>query len=110
MASAGLGTPQRMAGELFKMMAGVDMLHVPYRGGAPAIADLIGGQVHVMFDLMSDSIQYIKADKATSHRCDNRFSPAHIGRSPKRERVLAELSDKLLERPRRAEAFTRRNH
>jgi len=63
MASAGLGTPQHMAGELFKMMAGVDMLHVPYRGGAPAAADLLGGQVQVMFDLMSDSIQYIKAGR-----------------------------------------------
>ena len=39
-----------MAGELFKMMAGVDMVHVPYRGGAPAITDLLGGQVQVMFD------------------------------------------------------------
>jgi tripartite-type tricarboxylate transporter receptor subunit TctC len=63
MASAGLGTPQHMAGELFKMMAGVDMLHVPYRGGAPAIADLVGGQVQVMFDLLSDSIQYIRAGR-----------------------------------------------
>jgi tripartite-type tricarboxylate transporter receptor subunit TctC len=63
MASAGVGTPQHMAGELFKMMAGIDMLHVPYRGGAPAIADLLGGQVQIMFDLMSDSIQYIKADR-----------------------------------------------
>ena len=63
MGSAGLGTPQHMAGELFKMMAGIDMLHVPYRGGAPAIADLLGGQVQIMFDLMSDSIQYIKAER-----------------------------------------------
>ena len=63
MGSAGLGTPQHMAGELFKMMAGIDMLHVPYRGGAPAIADLLGGQVQIMFDLMSDSIQYIKANR-----------------------------------------------
>ena len=50
MASAGIGVPGHVAGELFKMMAGVNMLHVPYRGAAPALTDLIGGQVQVMFD------------------------------------------------------------
>ena len=49
MASAGNGTGTHVAGELFKMMAGIDMVHVPYRGGAPALTDLIGGQVQVMF-------------------------------------------------------------
>ena len=49
MASAGNGTPQHVAGELFKMMTGVSMLHVPYRGEAPALTDLISGQVQVMF-------------------------------------------------------------
>ena len=49
MASAGIGTAAHVAGELFKMMAGVDMVHVPYRGGAPALTDLLGGQVQVMF-------------------------------------------------------------
>ena len=49
MASAGNGTSPHMAGELFKMMAGVDMVHVPYRGEAPALTDLLGGQVQVMF-------------------------------------------------------------
>ena len=49
MASAGNGTAPHVAGELFKMMAGVDMVHVPYRGAAPALTDLIGGQVQVMF-------------------------------------------------------------
>src|SRR5204863_9847853 len=48
-ASAGIGSSQHVSGELFKMMAGVDMIHVPYRGGAPALTDLIGGQVQVMF-------------------------------------------------------------
>ena len=47
MASAGVGTGSHMAGELFKMMAGVDMVHVPYRGAAPAMTDLIAGQVQV---------------------------------------------------------------
>jgi tripartite-type tricarboxylate transporter receptor subunit TctC len=51
MASAGNGTPQHVSGELFKMMAGVNMVHVPYRGAAPAVTNLLGGQVQVMFDL-----------------------------------------------------------
>lgn len=63
MASAGNGTPQHVAGELFKMMAGVDMVHVPYRGSAPALTDLLGGQVHVMFDNMTSSIESIRAGK-----------------------------------------------
>ena len=50
MASGGNGTTPHMAGELFKMMAGVDMVHVPYRGVGPAITDLLGGQVQVLFD------------------------------------------------------------
>ena len=49
MASAGNGIALHVAGELFKMMAGVDMVHVPYRGAAPALTDLLGGQVQVMF-------------------------------------------------------------
>jgi tripartite-type tricarboxylate transporter receptor subunit TctC len=61
MASGGIGSPQHVAGELFKLMAGVEMLHVPYRGAAPALVDLIGGQVQVTFDPLSSSIAYIKA-------------------------------------------------
>ena len=63
MASAGSGTPQLVAGELFKLMTGVEMVHVPYRGAAPALADLMGGQVQVMFDNMASSLEFIKADK-----------------------------------------------
>ena len=63
MGSGGVGTPQHVAGELFKIMAGVDMVHVPYRGGAPAVADLLGGQVQVMFDIMAESIEHIRAGK-----------------------------------------------
>jgi tripartite-type tricarboxylate transporter receptor subunit TctC len=61
MASGGNGTAQHISGELFKMMAGVNMVHVPYRGGAPALADLLGGQVQIMFDTMPSSIEYLKA-------------------------------------------------
>ena len=63
MASAGNGTSIHMAGELFKMMTGVDMVHVPYRAGPQALADLIGGQVQVMFDNVSQSIEHIRAGK-----------------------------------------------
>jgi tripartite-type tricarboxylate transporter receptor subunit TctC len=63
MASAGNGNSTHMAGELFKMMTGTNMIHVPYRGSAPALTDLIGGQVQVMFDLMASSIAHIKAGK-----------------------------------------------
>jgi tripartite-type tricarboxylate transporter receptor subunit TctC len=59
--SAGIGTPQHVAGELFKMMAGVNMVQLQYRGSAPAIADLLGGQVQVMFPSMAESIEYIRA-------------------------------------------------
>jgi tripartite-type tricarboxylate transporter receptor subunit TctC len=52
-----------MAGELFKFMAGVDLVHVPYRGSAPAITDLIGGQVQVMFDAMASTLPQIQAGK-----------------------------------------------
>jgi tripartite-type tricarboxylate transporter receptor subunit TctC len=60
MASGGNGNPSHLTGELFKMMAGIAMVHVPYRGGAPAAADLIGGQVQVLFDPMPSSIGYVK--------------------------------------------------
>lgn len=63
MASAGKVTATHVAGELFKIMAGVDMLHVPYLGSAPALTDLIGGQVQVMFDTISSSIEHIRASK-----------------------------------------------
>jgi tripartite-type tricarboxylate transporter receptor subunit TctC len=63
MASAGNGTVQHVGGELFKLMTGVDMVHVPYRGAGPALADLLGGQVQVMFDTAISSIEYIRVGK-----------------------------------------------
>jgi tripartite-type tricarboxylate transporter receptor subunit TctC len=62
MASGGVGSGNHLAGELFKMMAGVNILHVPYRGEAPAMTDLLGGAVEVMFGSVS-SIEYIRAGK-----------------------------------------------
>jgi len=63
MASSGNGSTIHMSGELFKMLTGINMVHVPYRGGAPALTDLIAGQVHVMFDNVPTSAEHIKAGK-----------------------------------------------
>jgi tripartite-type tricarboxylate transporter receptor subunit TctC len=63
MASAGNGSTPHVAGELFKMMAGVNLIHVPYRSAGPALTDLLGGQVQVMFDNMASSIEHIRAGK-----------------------------------------------
>jgi tripartite-type tricarboxylate transporter receptor subunit TctC len=63
MASGGTGTPPHLAGELFKMMAGVDLIHVPYRGNGPAFNDLIGGQVQVMFASPVGLLEYMQAGK-----------------------------------------------
>jgi tripartite-type tricarboxylate transporter receptor subunit TctC len=63
MASSGIGSGLHLAGELFKLMAGIDLVHVPYRGGAPAINDLIGGQVQVLFGTALDAIEHIRAGK-----------------------------------------------
>ncbi len=60
MASFGTGSASHLAGELFKIMAGVNMVHVPYRGGAPMVIDLIGGQVQVGFDVMVTSLPHIR--------------------------------------------------
>jgi tripartite-type tricarboxylate transporter receptor subunit TctC len=66
MASGGNGTPAHIAGELFKMMTGINLVHVPYRGQAPALTDLIGGHVQVMFVAMASGIEYVRAGKLRS--------------------------------------------
>jgi tripartite-type tricarboxylate transporter receptor subunit TctC len=63
MASSGNGTPQHVPGELFKMMSGLDMVHVPYRGSPPALTDLLGGRVQVMFDVLPTSLEHIKVGR-----------------------------------------------
>jgi tripartite-type tricarboxylate transporter receptor subunit TctC len=62
-ASSGVGSTLHVAGELFKMMAGVDIVHVPYRGGAPALVDLMSGRVQIMFDNVPTSLEFIRAGK-----------------------------------------------
>jgi tripartite-type tricarboxylate transporter receptor subunit TctC len=61
MASAGIGNSTHMAGELFKMMTGINLVHVPYRGSPPAVTDLLGGQVQVMFDLLASSVGPVRS-------------------------------------------------
>jgi tripartite-type tricarboxylate transporter receptor subunit TctC len=63
MASSGIGTPSHVFSELFKFMTGVNLVHVPYRGAAPAVTDLLAGQVQVFFDPFPNSIEYIRAGK-----------------------------------------------
>jgi tripartite-type tricarboxylate transporter receptor subunit TctC len=63
MGSGGVGTPQHLYGEMFKQMSGIDMLHVPYRGGGRALADLLGGHVHVMFDTLVTAIEHIRSNE-----------------------------------------------
>jgi len=63
MASGGIGAPSHVFGELFKFMTGVNLVHVPYRGAAPAVTDLLAGQVQVFFDPMPNSMGYIRAGK-----------------------------------------------
>jgi tripartite-type tricarboxylate transporter receptor subunit TctC len=63
MASAGVGSNQHLSGELFKMMAGVDLVHVPYRGAGPALIDLVAGQVQMMIDPVPSSIEHVKAGR-----------------------------------------------
>ena len=79
MASAGIGSNQHLSGEFFKMLAGVNLVHVPYRGAGPALIDLIAGQVQTMIDAIPSSIEYIKAGKlralATTGAVRSEFLP-----------------------------------
>jgi tripartite-type tricarboxylate transporter receptor subunit TctC len=63
MGSAGVGSTGHLAGELFKLMAGVNLIHVPYRGNAPALTDLMAGQIEVLFPSLGSSIEYVKTGK-----------------------------------------------
>jgi tripartite-type tricarboxylate transporter receptor subunit TctC len=63
MASSGNGSTIHMSGELFKMLTGINMVHVPYRGGAPALTDMLAGQVHVMFDNIPTCAEHVKSGK-----------------------------------------------
>ena len=85
-----------MAGELFKMMTGVDMVHVPYRGGGAALTDLLGGQVQVMFDPLPASIEYIRAGKLRALAVTDRDALGGAAGHPDRGRFRAGLRGELL--------------
>ena len=109
MASAGNGTAHHLSGELFKMMTGVNMVHVPYRGAAPALTDLLGGQVQVMFDTMPSSIEHIRAGKLRAIGGDNSNALGGAAGRPDRRRFRAGLRGERVERRRRAQEHAHRN-
>ena len=106
MASGGVGASSHMSGELFKFMTGINMIHVPYRGVAPALADLIGGQVQVLFDTMPNTIEW----QATGAGGD--YDDAQHGDAgpADRGRVLAGLRVKRLVWRQRVKEHTHRHH
>jgi tripartite-type tricarboxylate transporter receptor subunit TctC len=83
MASVGNGSVPHLAGELFKMMAGIDMTHVPYRGAAPALTDLMSGQVQVLFITLTSTIEQIKAAKSDHWRWPQQRAGKGCRRSPR---------------------------
>ncbi len=109
MASAGNGTPQHVSGELFKMMAGLNMTHVPYRGSAPALTDLLGGQVQVVFDTTLASIEYIRAGRLRPIGGDHRDPIGGAAGNPDRERLPAGLRGERVVWRRRAQEHADRD-
>ena len=97
------GTTLQLAGELFKMMAGVDMVHVPYKGAAPALTDLLGGQVQVMFDNLSSSIEHIRAGKLRALAVTTATRSKALPDVPTIGRVCTRLRGECVARYRRAE-------
>jgi tripartite-type tricarboxylate transporter receptor subunit TctC len=82
MASGGTGSSSHLAGELFKLMAGINMVHVPYRGGAQPLTDLVGGQVQIMFDVMPSSIEYIRGGKLRALAVTTKTRSAALPEAP----------------------------
>ena len=102
MASAGNGSPQHLYGELFKAMTGVALVHVPYRAYPGALADLIGGQVQVMFDALASSLPHIRAGRLRALALTTTGALAGIAGHPDRRRIRARLCGERLAGPRRA--------
>ena len=102
MASVGNGSVSHVAGELFKMMAGVDMVHVPYRGSGPALTDLIGGRVQVLFTTTSASMPFIKSGQVRALGRRHRGARRGAAGPAARERVRAGLRGEQFLRRRRA--------
>jgi tripartite-type tricarboxylate transporter receptor subunit TctC len=98
--SPGIGTPGHVAGELFKMMAGIDMVHVPYRGGGAVMSDLLGGQVQVLFGSTSLTAEQISGRQVARVGGDKRNAMGGAARHPNRGRLRARLRSQLCIRPR----------
>jgi tripartite-type tricarboxylate transporter receptor subunit TctC len=108
-ASAGSGTAGHIAGEMFKMLTGISMVHVPYRGGVPAFTDLIGGRVQVMFGNLPTSIAQIRAGKLRALAVTSTTPHDGPARHSDRGRVRARLRGNLGLRHRRAERHAARD-
>jgi tripartite-type tricarboxylate transporter receptor subunit TctC len=98
MASAGIGSGPHVAGELFKMMAAVNTIHVPYRGQGPALTDLLGGQVQFYFAGIPSSIQYLRAGKLRALAVTTATRSEVLPRNPDLERLPTGLRGELLGR------------
>ena len=109
MASSGSGTSVHLSGELFKSMTGCEMLHVPYKGAGPALTDLIGGQVHVLFDNLPSSIGHIKGGKIRAGR-DIRAAGALAPWCPHGRRNGSRLRGDGMVRHRHAQRHAKGNH
>ena len=96
MGSAGVGSTGHLAGELFKMMAGVDLVHVPYRGNAPALTDLIAGQIEVLFPSLGSSIEYVKTGKLRALAVTGATRSDALARPADRGRDASGLSGRLV--------------
>ena len=107
MASAGVGNGTHLAGELFKVMAGIDMVHVPYRSTAPAYTDLLGGQVQVMFPSLVSSIEHIKPGRLRALAVTHRDAIGGATGYPHYQRFRPGLRGKFLVRCRRTEELRR---
>ena len=110
MASGGIGNSTHLAGELFKMMTGIDMFHVPYRGSAPALTDLISGQVQVMFDLTPSSIGYIRAGQLRPLAVTTATRSGGAPRAADHRRIRTGLRGQRSGWLRRAEGHASRDH
>ena len=110
MASSGSGTSVHLSGELFKSMTGCDMLHVPYKGAGPALIDLMGGQVHVLFDNLPSSIGHIKSGKLRALAVTSQEREPSMPRPADGRRDRARLRGDRLVRHRHAEGHAARDH
>ena len=110
MASSGNGSTIHMSGELFKMLTGINMVHVPYRGGAPAMTDLLAGQVHVMFDNIPTCAEHVKSGKLRGLAVTSTTRSEVLPDLPHGRRLPARLRGERVVRLRRAEGHAGRDH